>query len=201
MNVFLHEQSPSVADEAWRWKKKAFYKVGDCMLTENQFMFDKLYYKWFCDSNYFENEMLKDKAVHIQLQHTTNIQPHMSVWKPSGIRAPDFLAIKEPCAYTSDTKPLITPSNASPRCSSWISWAMEEESLVHFSCVSDINVPEEKGESDDVITFSCISTGIQRLDSWMSTDKNMLLSDQDMWHGPALTHSLASFPPPPFVCM
>ena len=153
-----------VADEVWRWKQKkafykAFYKVGDCMLTENQFMFDKLYYKRFCDSNYFENEMLQDKAVHIQLQHTTNIQPHMSVWKPSGIRAPDFLAIKEPRAHTTDTKPLITPSNASPRCSSWISWAMEEESLVHFSCVSDINAPREKEDPTDVKIFSgfCIS--------------------------------------------
>ena len=133
---------------------KAFYKVGDCMLTENQFMFDKLYYKRFCDSNYFENEMLQDKAVPIQLQHTTNIQPHMSVWKPSGIR--DFLAIKEPCAHTTETKPLITPFNtgiASPRCSSWISWAMEEESLVHFSSVSDINVPREKGDPMDVKIF------------------------------------------------
>ena len=122
--------------------------MGDCVVAENQFIVSQA-----CTITISVTQAITMKRClkincRIQLHHTTKIQPQLYVWKPSGLRAPNFLPSKK-----------ITPSlqwqnHRSPHpvepiphhhCSSWVGWAMEEESPVHCSCRVTLMYQERRG--------------------------------------------------------
>ena len=122
--------------------------MGDWVLAGNQFIVSQA-----CTITISVTQAITMKRClkincRIQLHHTTKIQPQLYVWKPSGLRAPEFLVIKKNYTQPTVTKPLITSSsraNTSPSCSSWVGWAMEEENPVHCSCRVTLMYQERRG--------------------------------------------------------